>query len=157
MILWASSIPLLLFASIISDIGWSKPGQGMIELTATVLGLSAMVLGIAFRLLSGCCKMVFGREFFRRWQYFEIAVGAVPDSPYATAMKTLPPISGSSALRHSIYNHDDCVKAILDWILITNQSTAAGRQTKGVPVQDRPQEAVSAGRSPELDQPPAEA
>jgi hypothetical protein len=95
--------------------GWWTSYEKVLGIIFICLTYSSVLLCIVFYLLSGCCKMVFGREFLLRWPHFEIAVGTAPDASDGILTSTLPPIPGSG-LRHSIYNHPDCVKAIVDWL-----------------------------------------
>jgi hypothetical protein len=87
------------------------------NIITSILFMIVLTLPIVFRIISGCCKMFFGREFFRNWQHFEIAVGTAPDAYNGIPTTTLPPVSGSTGLRHLIYDHPDCAKAIVNWLI----------------------------------------
>jgi hypothetical protein len=65
--------------------------------------------------LPGLFKSVFGREFLIGGMVCEIATDSVPDTSSQLNAITLPPAS-NGRLRHGIYNHEDCVKQIVDWL-----------------------------------------
>jgi hypothetical protein len=108
-----SFFSLLAYGAI--NIGFNVPRWQNIILL--ILLLVWLTIPIVFRVVSGCCKMFFGWEFFRNWQHFEIAVGTAPDSCNGIPTTTLPPLSGRTGLRHLIYDHPDCAKAIVNWLI----------------------------------------
>jgi hypothetical protein len=88
-----------------------------LNIAADVLFIVVLTVPIVFRIVASCCKMFSEREFFLNWQHFEIAAGTTPDSSNGIPTTTLPPISGSTGLRHLIYDHPDCAKAIVNWLI----------------------------------------
>jgi hypothetical protein len=106
------------------------------SLLGPVIAISAASAGI-FLLLPGVFKSVFGREFLLNGLTCDIAADSVPDTLYGVQAITLPlteeaPNAGSTdrtdkvllknwadsilRLQHGIYNHPECVKAIVEWL-----------------------------------------
>jgi len=97
-------------------------GNPMVEsLMMAVMVVSAFG-ALAFFVLLGLFKSVFGREFLIGTMRCDITVDSVPDTLQRIEAITLKPQTGTP--RHQIYSHPQCVNEIVRWL--TNAKSAAG-------------------------------